>query len=93
MTIISPLFIKVYICCNSLVSHCCSMLHRLFYFMCIFYGTHSRWRRFHTSTQIRKCLTIFSNMTAIHDILATFSHSLRFTALLLLDMAALILVV
>jgi hypothetical protein len=41
----------------------------------------SRWRRSHTATEIRKCLTIFSNVIDVRDILGAFSHSLGFTAL------------
>jgi len=72
------------------------------------YGSHSRWRQFDLTFCTHLHLSdhlpfhesppptpriYFPNLTDIRDFLATFSHSLRFTALLLLDMSTLISVI
>lgn len=84
MTITSPLFVKVYICCNSLASHCHSMLHRLLFYLLFFMVLSADGGDFKLLR-----LTIFSNVIDVHDILPTFLLSLGFTALLLLYVAAL----
>jgi hypothetical protein len=73
MTVISPLFVRVYFFCNSHHTYCHSMLYRLLYCICIFHdGTHSQWKQFYTSAYSRTCMLLtvhqittifFSNMT------------------------------